>query len=124
MITPLRIIVVEDETIIALAIEMELHRAGYQVCASLPTGEEAIEKCKGGEFDLLLMDIRLAGKLDGIETVHRIRQFLPVPVVFMSGYHDATTRIRVQELNPLGFLAKPVRIQELEPLLTTFVGHG
>ena len=118
MKSPLKILVVEDESLITMAIEMSLRGAGYEVCATSPTGEEAIDICKTCEPDLILMDIRLAGKLDGIEAVHKIHEFMPVPVVFMSGYHDTATLSRIKELKPLGFLAKPVRIQELQPLLT------
>lgn len=117
MMATLKILIVEDESLIAMAIEMALHGAGYQVCASIPTGEEAVNVCRECRPDLLLMDIRLAGKLDGIEAVQKIHEFLSIPVVFMSGYHDPATMRRIDALKPLAFLNKPVRIQELQPLL-------
>ncbi len=113
----LRILIVEDEAIIAMGIQMELEQAGYQVCQIVSSGEAAVayaaQECPG----LVLMDTRLAGEMDGVEAARLILDMQPVPIIFMTGYAVQDIQARAQELRPLGYLIKPVRIFDLESML-------
>ena len=114
---PLRILIVEDEAIIAMSIQMELEQDGYQVCQILASGEAAVAYVARDCPDLVLMDTRLAGKMDGVEAARQILAARPLPIIFMTGYAVQDIQERARELNPLGYLIKPVRIFELEALL-------
>lgn len=112
-----RILVVEDEIIIAMCLAMELEQAGYQICQTISTGEEAVEIVQQHPPDVILMDIRLAGELDGIEAARQIQASSPIPIIFMTGYPDKTIEEQARAVNPLGFFTKPVALHALRPLL-------
>ena len=89
------ILIVEDEGLIALHISEILAHAGYRVADLLPSGEDALEYLsKTPHPDLILMDIGLAGKMNGIETARRIREHSDIPVLFLTAYSD---QIRIRE---------------------------
>ncbi len=113
----LRILLVEDEVVVSMCIEMELTRAGYTVCQQVITGEEAIKSVERENPDLILMDIRLAGDIDGIEAVQLIRKFSDIPIIFMTGFTDHDLEMRAKRLKPLGYFLKPVRLRELKPVI-------
>lgn len=113
----LKILVVEDEYIVAWELSERLVRMGYTVCASVPTGEEAIRIVRDLRPDLVLMDIMLAGKMDGIEAARAIRCASGAPVVFCSAY-SGDVRTRAESLAPLGFLEKPMDYDRLANLLS------
>ena len=79
-----RILIVEDESIVAKDIQSGLQGMGYTVVGMVATGEEALERAATLRPDLVLMDIKLKGDLDGIETAHRLRTTYPVPVVYLT----------------------------------------
>ena len=114
MRTPLRVVVAEDEVIIAMCLELELNQAGYVVCQCIESGEEAILAAAEHQPDVMLMDIRLAGELDGIEAARQIQASAAIPVIFMTGYPDDDVKKRAHELHPLGFFVKPVRMQDIQ----------
>lgn len=116
---PLRILLVEDEVMIGICLELELKQAGNITCRLAATGEEAIEMAAGERPDLVVMDIQLAGKFDGIEAAERIRTDGEIPVVFMTGYSDSAVEERARTLNPLGYFVKPVRVYDLMPIIDT-----
>ncbi len=84
-----------------------LKRLGHVVAASVTSGEAALEAFRRQHPDLVLMDIRLDGELDGIETARAIRSQSQVPVVFVSAYVDDQTRGRAAETQPYAFMPKP-----------------
>ena len=103
-----RILVVEDEAVTAMELRSRLNRLGFQVGAPARTGEEALDRVRDEAPDLVLMDIRLPGKLDGVTTAHALRTFGDIPVIFLTGYSDSrTVRMAEAEL-PFGFLLKPI----------------
>jgi len=102
-----RIMVVEDEALVAAAIENCLKNLGHQVAATAASGEEAVRKAVGLDPDLVLMDIRLKGKIDGIEAAARIGQALPIPVVYLTAHSDDETLVRARATEPYGFILKP-----------------
>jgi len=109
-----RILVVEDEGLIALQLTEMLEKTGYQVADPVSSGEEALrelEKYPGP--DLILMDIGLAGPLDGIETATLIRQRFSIPIILLTGYSSGEILRRVKEVSPEGVLSKPFMDQEM-----------
>lgn len=107
------ILIVEDELIIALMIEKMIDNLGHNVLAKVTTGEAAIEAAKKYNPDIILMDIRLQGEMDGIEAMSEIRQHSDIPVIFITGNSDESYRKRVEESNPLDFLTKPITLNDL-----------
>ncbi len=118
---PFKILLVEDEKFIAMLMEMELEEAGFTVCRQVATGESAVEAAEEENPHAILMDIRLAGELDGVDASMKIRAFSQVPIIFMTGYQDESTRERAKAVDPLAYLIKPVDIQELIGLLNSIV---
>ena len=114
MSTPLpRVLVVEDESITALHIKTILDGKGYFVPAILATGEEAIELAGELNPDLVLMDIRLRGSVDGIAAAQAIRSRFDLPVVYLTAYADPETSERARRTEPHGYLLKPFDEREL-----------
>lgn len=114
-----RILVVEDEAIIAMDIEEALLSLNYDVAGKTPSGEDAIELMDKLEPqpDLVLMDIHLAGEIDGIEAAARISQRFSVPVVFLTAFADKPTLDRAKVLEPYGYILKPFRPTELRTVV-------
>jgi CheY-like chemotaxis protein len=102
-----KILVVEDEGIIAIDLEGSLERLGYQVVATASTGEEAIRNAEELKPDLVLMDIVLEGDVDGIEAAAQIRSSLGIPVIYLTAYTDESTLMRAECSRPSGYVFKP-----------------
>lgn len=102
-----KILVVEDEYVVSLDIQTRLIRMGYDVAGSCNSGEEAIVRAAQIKPDLLLMDIMLAGKVNGITAAQRIRSQRDVPVIFLTAYSDDTTLHQASFAEPAGFIVKP-----------------
>jgi CheY-like chemotaxis protein len=117
-----KILIVEDEIVIAECLELELTMSGHTVCSCVVTGEDAIVAAEREHPDVILMDIRLAGEIDGIEAAKRIQALLGIPIVFMTGYLEDTIRGRAMELNPLTFLTKPVKLRDIQKALAALSG--
>jgi two-component system, cell cycle sensor histidine kinase and response regulator CckA len=115
---PARIVIVEDESVTALDVARQLRRLGYQVVALARTGPEAISHALAHRPDLVLMDIRLQGAMDGIEAARRIQVAAPIPVVYMSAHADAATVAHIQATTPAaGLVPKPVHLPTLHTTL-------
>ncbi|RPI16847.1 MAG: PAS domain S-box protein [Ignavibacteriae bacterium] len=104
---PARIMVVEDEGIIAQDIKNCLENLGYSVPDVVFTGHDAIEKAGKYRPDLVLMDIVLKGEIDGIETAAEIRKHYNIPIVYLTAYEDDKTLKRAKMTEPLGYILKP-----------------
>ena len=102
-----KILIVEDEALIALSIKKRLRNLGHEVCGIVASGEEALNQAAALKPDLVLMDIRLAGDLDGIETAALIRERLEIPSVYLTAHADETTLGRAKQTDPYGFILKP-----------------
>jgi signal transduction histidine kinase len=105
--TDIRILIVEDEQLVADDLRETLENIGYSVPALVASGEEAILKVKLLQPDLVLMDIRLEGKMDGIEASHKIQSQFHVPVVYLTANADRATLERVKCSQPFGYILKP-----------------
>lgn len=101
------ILIVEDETITALDIRQSLIRSGYNVVGVAISGPEAIVLAAQTAPDLILMDIRLKGEMDGIEAAVEIRTKANTPVIFLTAYADRSTLQRAKEAEPFAYLLKP-----------------
>jgi diguanylate cyclase (GGDEF)-like protein/PAS domain S-box-containing protein len=108
-----RILIVEDESLIARDIEDMVRQAGYEICAVVGTGEEAIEKAETTHPDLILMDIILGGEMDGVEAAEKIREEFSIPVIYLTAHTDETTLQRAKLTEPVGYTLKPVEQKEL-----------
>lgn len=111
---PKSILIVEDDSPLAQNIAMQLAELGYGVVCILATGEEAIAQIDLLKPDLILMDIMLAGKLDGIETARQIQLVRRAPVVFLTAYADQELARRALSSGPFAYLQKPMKERELE----------
>jgi PAS domain S-box-containing protein len=114
---PLRILVVEDEAIVAMDIESRLSRMGYVSVGRTPSGEEAIDLAERLHPDLVFMDIHLAGKVDGIDAAEEIRRKSRIPVVFLSAYSEDATLERAKRAEPFGYIMKPFQDRELKAVI-------
>ena len=106
---PKRVLIVEDEGLIANDIAGQLHHCGYQVAGISASAEEAFATIRQSSPDLVLMDVRLKGKLDGIEAAVQVRTEHHLPVIFLTSHADAETLSRAREAEPFGYLVKPFR---------------
>ncbi len=108
-----RILIVEDEAITALDLKHQLTSLGYEIAGVADTAEDAVRMAKERKPDLVLMDIRLAGELDGIVAASAIRGSDDLPIVFLTAHSDQTTVARALAASPFGYILKPFEIQEL-----------
>ncbi len=108
-----RILIVEDEKIIGLDLKRRLESFGYTVMGLIPEGEDAIILAQKEKPDIILMDIMLKGKLDGIEAAKKIHETSGIPVVFLTSYSDSETLQRAKEAEPFGYILKPFKEREL-----------
>jgi diguanylate cyclase (GGDEF)-like protein/PAS domain S-box-containing protein len=107
------LLVVEDESLVALDLDGQLHDMGYQVCACVDNGRDAIARARADRPDLILMDIVLKGDMDGIAAAAVIGKELHIPVLFLSAYSDDQTVERAASVWPYGYLTKPFQNREL-----------
>jgi len=105
---PQSILVVEDERIVALDIKTRLKKLGYTVTGVVASGEAALAACRDNPPALVLMDIFLAGDMDGIEAARRIREDHDLPVVYITSHDDQKTLRRAARTAPYGYVIKPV----------------
>ena len=108
-----RLIVVEDERIVAMSLERELRALGYEICGTAATGEAAIEAAERTRPDAVLMDIRLSGDLDGTQAAYLIWTRLQIPVIYLTAYADADTLAEVKRTEAYGYVMKPYEPQEV-----------
>jgi diguanylate cyclase (GGDEF)-like protein/PAS domain S-box-containing protein len=109
----IRILIVEDEGLIARDIKDMVRNAGYEVSAVVGTGEDAVEKAETTHPDLILMDIILRGEMDGVEAAEKIRKRFNIPVIYLTAHTDENTLQRAKLTEPLGYTLKPVEQKEL-----------
>ncbi len=103
------VLIVEDEMLIAMNLKRILEGRGYKTSGPVSSGLDAIDTVANGGVDIVLMDIALAGEMDGIEAGRRIRSKFGVPVVYVSANADDATVSRAKDTDPFGFVGKPVQ---------------
>lgn len=108
-----KILIVEDEGVVALSLQSLLTKMGYTIVGTAITGDEAIILAKEKHPDVILMDIHIKGSLDGIQTTEKINEFSDVPVIFLTAYADDETVSRALKTRSHSYLVKPVNQREL-----------
>ncbi len=111
------ILIVEDENLVAKDIQRGLESFGYVVSGVVTRGEEAVDAARTAEPNLILMDIVLRGKMDGIEAAARIRNTHDIPVVFLTAYGDDVSIQRAKTTEPYGYILKPFVERELQAVV-------
>jgi DNA-binding LytR/AlgR family response regulator len=110
----IKILVVEDEMIIGAKISMQLTMLGYEVTGILPRGEEVLNHLKENKPDIILLDIHLKGKMDGIETAALVEQYFQIPVIYLTANADDATFNRAKTTRPAAFISKPFKKLDLQ----------
>ena len=108
-----KVLIVEDEMIISMEIKQKLFGMGYTVVGQAITGESAIQKAGETKPDIILMDIRLKGDMDGITAAKRIIELYDYPIIFLTAHSDKATLERAIAVSPSGYLLKPFKEREL-----------
>ena len=114
MSQPIRILIVEDKAIIADDIALKLEQLGYQVVNIAEDGETALQLAAQHQPDLVLMDIRLPGQLDGIETARTLLKTRKLPIIYLTAHSDQAIVNRAMETSPAAYIVKPFDTRELQ----------
>jgi signal transduction histidine kinase len=113
MNNPARILVVEDESIVAFSLQQRLSKLGYDVPAIAVSGQESFDLVEQTLPDLVLMDIHIQGDLDGIDVASRLQETHSIPVIYLTAYSEDSTLERARKTRPYGYLLKPFSEREL-----------
>lgn len=113
------ILIVEDEAIVAKSLERRLRSLGYSITGTTASGEETLAILEKSAPDLILMDIRLEGDMDGIETSRIVYERFRIPVIFITAYSDNATIERATRTGPYGYLLKPFSETDLQSTIQT-----
>lgn len=117
-----RILIVEDELLIALNIATVLNQSGYEVIGIAGTMADAVRLASERTPDLVLMDVTLEGRGDGVETARQLQNRFATPILFVTAHSDRSTLERVRALNPRGWLLKPFSPKQLEQAVEAAFG--
>jgi signal transduction histidine kinase len=109
----IQVVIVEDERLVAQDIAQTLRDEGYIVCAIASDGETAIKKILEFSPNLVLLDIRIKGEIDGIDVAKFVQSYCDIPIVYLSAFSDTETLKRAQLTNPMGYVVKPFRSEQL-----------
>ena len=108
-----KVLIVEDENIVAMDLSRRLSRLGYQVIGMASNGKRALELVESRHPDIILMDIHIKGNKDGIEVADDINELYHIPVIFLTAYSEDSTLARARQTRPYGYLLKPFSEREL-----------
>lgn len=109
-----KILIVEDEMLIAANLSLDLSNLGYEVTGILPRAEEALARIKENTPEIVIIDIQLKGKLDGVGLAHKINESFGIPFIFLTANSDEKSFTRAKETNPQAFISKPFKKLDLE----------
>jgi len=112
-----KIVIVEDESIIAMELEERLNQMGFAVAGTFSRGDTVITKISGLRPDLILVDINIQGSMNGIETARKIKDTYNIPFIYITANNDEETLQRAKQTNPDGFLVKPFHGTELKTVI-------
>ena len=116
-----KILIIEDESLIAMYLKMKFSRKGYDVCETAAGRDDAIRIFEDENPDIVLSDIMLSEGENGIDVVSELRQKAPeLPVIFLTGYEDDSIKKDAAPLNPLGYYIKPIDIDEVSIVIDDF----
>jgi len=109
-----KILIVEDEMIIAANISLQLSKLGYEVTGIIPNGEKVLPHIKQNKPDIVLLDVQLKGKLDGIETAEAMQNEFDIPIIYLTANADESNFNRAKATNPYAFISKPFKRLDLQ----------
>lgn len=112
-----KLLIVEDEVIYGLLLENSLKKCGFIITDNVIMGKSAIQSAKDNQPDVILMDIRLADNITGIEAAKEIQSFSDIPIIFMTAYIDDEIKNEALTLNPLAYLIKPITTKQIIELI-------
>lgn len=118
-----RILVVEDEPVVGLAIKSSLERMGYETCPVVSSGDKVMESAITQGPDIILMDIKLKSFTDGIDAAVRVKMVKEIPVIYMTAYSDLGMRERAERTHPDAYLLKPVDDEVLKREIDAALGR-
>jgi DNA-binding LytR/AlgR family response regulator len=107
------VLIVEDQVLVAEGIATVLRKNSLEVAGIFSSGEDALDFVRGDSPDLVLMDIKLAGKIDGIKTASAIQQLIPIPIIYLTDLTDKKIFERAKQTNPTNYLSKPFNDNDL-----------
>ncbi|MCK4911333.1 MAG: response regulator [Thermodesulfovibrionales bacterium] len=119
---PVSVLIVEDEIIVAMDLRLSVEDMGYDVSAIAFSGHDAILQAASLRPDVILMDIKLKGEMDGISAVEHIRKEMDVPVIYITGNSDDSTMERAMQSGPAAYISKPVIDELLRNTIEKVVG--
>ena len=114
MSNPINIFIVEDEMIIAANISLQLSKLGYNISGIVPRGEDALVQIRENKPDIILLDIQLKGKLDGIETAELMQKEIDIPIIYLTANVDDSHFERAKATKPYAFISKPFKKLDLQ----------
>ncbi len=117
----IKILIAEDEALIAHWLKMELETAGFNVISLVATGEEAISEALTKNPDVILLDLYLIGSISGVEAAQKITAQKDIPIIVMTGYDDKKISEDIKSFNPVARLQKPVRIEEIKRIIISII---
>ena len=112
-----QVLIVEDEAIVSMDLRYKLESLGYSVPAEVRSGEDAVHAASQLRPDVVLMDIRLSGEMDGIEAAAEIRRRFDIPVIYVTSSVDEATLERAKATEPSGYILKPFLNAELRAVV-------
>jgi PAS domain S-box-containing protein len=112
-----KILIVEDEIIVAQDIKKQVENLGYETAKIAGSGDEAAFEAGKGDIDLILMDILIKGKIDGIQAALEIKKNYDIPVIFLTGHYDDNTLERAKLAEPAGYIVKPAQPRDLQIMI-------
>jgi CheY-like chemotaxis protein len=111
--TKARVMIVEDEAIVAADLRVTLRRLGYEVANVAFSGEEAVRWIEEAQIDLVLMNIGLRGEMDGIEAAQKVRERFDIPIIYFTAYMNEERLMRAKSTAPFDYIIKPYDESEL-----------
>lgn len=121
--TSVRILIVEDEVLIAMHLARQLEDAGFELCDPVTNGNAALETAELERPDVVLLDVRLAGDMDGVDTGRAIRDRYGIPIVFLTGYSDPNVESRAREITAAEILGKPASVRQITAAIGQVLGQ-
>jgi diguanylate cyclase (GGDEF)-like protein/PAS domain S-box-containing protein len=116
-LSPVRVLIVEDEMVVARDLKVQLHEMGYLVVGHTPRGEDSVHLCGELHPHIVLMDIQLAGAMDGVAAAQNVRDEFGLPVIFLTAYAADDILARAKMAEPYGYILKPYSERELKTVL-------
>ncbi len=118
----IRILIVDDDSILAEYIALILARQGDQLAGIVGSGEEAVASALAGRPDLVLMDVKINGRFDGIAAAARIKERADIPIIYLTAYRGRAVKAKAEETEPSGYLLKPFKSAVLIDMIETALG--